>query len=162
MANWIGWLLGIENVTAIDEIDASLAAPWAAEGPFWVFLGAAALIALALAFYLRYQAKGPVGPRFSLGVCRGLLLALLLVTLADPVLRLTVVNQQKPFLYLVFDGTDSMAIEDELPDAERRAIEQAVGFTAARRGGGEGAGGTSRKDYLQALLSKESENLIEK
>jgi hypothetical protein len=162
MANWIGWLLGIENVTAIDEIDASLAAPWAAEGPFWVFLGAAALIALALAFYLRYQAKGPVGPRFSLGVCRGLLLALLLVTLADPVLRLTVVNQQKPFLYLVFDGTDSMAIEDELPDAERRAIEQAVGFTAARRGGGEGAGGASRMDYLQALLSKENENLIEK
>src|SRR5688572_15544738 len=103
MAKWFGWLLGIENVAAIDEIDASFAAPWAADGPFWVFLGAVALVALALAFYLRYQVKGPVGPRFSLGICRGLLLALLLVTLSDPVLRLSVVNEQQPFLYLVFD-----------------------------------------------------------
>ena len=167
MAKWFGWILGIENVTAIDEIDASLAAPWAADGPFWVFLGAAALIALALVFYLRYQVKGPAGPRFSLGVCRGLLLALLFVTLADPVLRLTVVNKQKPFLYLVFDGTDSMAIEDELPDSERRVIEQAVGFAAAarprnERPAEEDAAGPSRMDYLQALLRKGNENLIER
>ena len=44
MTRWIGWLLGIDNATAIDEVDASLAAPWAQDGPFWVFLGAAALV----------------------------------------------------------------------------------------------------------------------
>jgi hypothetical protein len=169
MIRFLGWLLGIDNVTAIDEIDVSLAAPWAAEGAFWVFLGAAALVALSLAFYLRFQVKGPVGPRFSLAVCRGLLLALLLVTLADPVLRLTVINKQKPFLYLVFDGTDSMAIEDELPDAERKAIEAALDYkpaAAAPRerkvstGDEAPAGGPSRMDYVAALLRKQNDNLV--
>jgi hypothetical protein len=173
MIRFLGWLLGIDNVTAIDEIDASLAAPWAAEGPFWVFLGAAVLIALALTFYLRFQPKGPVGPRFSLGVCRGLLLAMLFITLADPVLRLTVVNKQKPFVYLVFDGTDSMAIEDELPDAERKQIEEAVGFQAgaarsktreistAIQPAETPAAGPSRMDYVQALLRKDQANLVD-
>ena len=171
MIRFLGWLLGIDNVTAIDEIDASLAAPWAADGPFWVFLGAAALVALALVFYLRFQPKGPVGPRFSLGVCRGLLLAMLLITLADPVLRLTVVNKQKPFVYLVFDGTDSMAIEDELPDAERKQIEEAVGYQAVVRSLRERnvgsrsepttVAGPSRMDYVQALLRKDQANLVD-
>ena len=48
MTRWIGWLLGIDNATAIDRFDASLAASWAQDGPFWVFLGAAALVALAI------------------------------------------------------------------------------------------------------------------
>jgi hypothetical protein len=171
MTRWIGWLLGIDNVTAIDEIDASLAAPWAAEGAFWVFLGAAALVALSLVFYLRYQAKGPVGPRLSLALCRGLLLALLFITLADPVLRLTVVNKQKPFVYLVFDGTDSMAIEDELPDSQRKAIEAAVDFkpvvpTLRQRNVGSRSerttSGPTRMDYVAALLRKKSDNLLTK
>ena len=172
MTRFLGWLLGIDNVTSIDEIDASLAAPWAAEGPFWVFLAAAALLALSLVFYLRYQAKGPVGPRISLAICRGLLLALLFITLADPVLRLTVVNKQKPFLYFVFDGTDSMAIEDELPEAERKAIESAVDYrgpkpeAAAREVSTSNplppATGPSRMDYMAALLRKPTENLLTK
>jgi hypothetical protein len=172
MTRFLGWLLGIDNVTSIDEIDASLAAPWAAEGAFWVFLAAAALLALSLVFYLRYQAKGPVGPRISLAICRGLLLSLLFITLADPVLRLTVVNKQKPFLYLVFDGTDSMAIEDELPEAERKAIESAVDFRgphpepAAREVSTSNPlpppAGPTRMDYVAALLRKPTDNLLTK
>lgn len=174
---WIGWLLGIDNVTSIDEIDVSLAAPWAEEGPFWVFFGAALLVALAILFYLRFQPKGAAGQRFSLGVCRGMLLALLFVTLADPVLRLTITNKQLPYLYLVFDGSESMAIEDELPDAERAAIEKSVGWrdsslplkttaasTSAAPLSGDGDAPTAarptRMDYVQALLRKEQENLI--
>lgn len=171
MTRFFGWLLGIDNVTSIDEIDASLAAPWAAEGAFWVFLAAAALVALSLVFYLRFQVKGPVGPRLSLAICRGLLLALLLVTLADPVLRLTVVNKQKPFLYLVFDGTDSMAIEDELSDSERKAIESAVDYKLKPRSAPTtrevstnnplpASAAPSRMDYVAALLHKQSDNLI--
>ena len=54
MTNFYGWLLGLENVTAIDELDPSLAAPWAQEGPFWVFLGAVGLIALAVGWGLLF------------------------------------------------------------------------------------------------------------
>ncbi len=170
MTRFFGWLLGIDNVTAIDEIDASLAAPWAAERVFWVFLAAAALVALSLVFYLRFQVKGPAGPRLALAICRGLLLALLLVTLADPVLQLTVVNKQKPFLYLVFDGTDSMAIEDELPEAERKAIETAVDYQGPKQAPETrevstsnpqpAPAGPSRMDYVAALLRKRSDNFL--
>jgi hypothetical protein len=181
MTRWIGWLLGIDNATAIDQIDASLAASWAQDGPFWVFLGAAALVALAIVFYVRYQPKGPVGPRFSLGVCRGLLLALLFITLADPVLRLTVTHTQKPLLYFIFDGTDSMGIQDELPEAQRAALESAVDLKASQAGtvttaaanpprsapadadpAGEVPAGPSRIEYVQALVRKEQDNLLER
>jgi hypothetical protein len=175
MIRTIGWLLGIENATAIDRIDVSLAAPWAQDGLFWVILAVVGLIVLSMVFYLRFQAKGPTGPRLALGLFRGVLLALLLVMLADPVLQLSVVNRQQPFLYVIFDGTDSMAIEDELPDNQRTAIEKAVGWkgktagppketptsTAAAASGDEpSAAPPSRMDYVQSLLRQEDENLL--
>jgi hypothetical protein len=180
MIRTIGWLLGIENATAIDHIDVSLAAPWAQDGFFWVMLGAAVLMGLAVFFYLRLQAKGPAGPRLALGVFRGVLLGLLLIMLADPVLQLTVVNRQKPFLYVIFDGTDSMAIQDELPDAQRAAIEKAVGWSGQPEKGVRpnptstgatadpagsdaeqpAAGPPSRMDYVQSLVRQDQANLL--
>jgi hypothetical protein len=160
MIRAIGWLLGIENATAIDDFEVSLAAPWAEGGAFWVFLIGAALLVGSLVFYLRFQQKGPRGPRIALAVFRGILLALLVFTLTDPVLQLIVENQQPPLLYVIFDGTDSMAIEDELPPAERAAIEEAVAWTPVRGASAPGAapppGDTkpSRMDYLQALIIK--------
>src|SRR5438874_815032 len=108
------WLLGIDNVTSIDSFDLSLAASWAQGGAFWIFLLVAALVAGSIIFYVRLQNKGNSRRRIVLGLIRGVTLALLLVTLADPVLQLGVVKLQRPLVYLVFDGTDSMAIADEL------------------------------------------------
>ncbi|MFM7844302.1 MAG: hypothetical protein ACKPEY_08750, partial [Planctomycetota bacterium] len=94
MARWLGWLIGLENVASIDQVEPSLAAPWAADefGTFWVVLALVAVIVLALTFYLRFENRGTRGLRIALGVTRGLLLGLLVLTLADPVLRLTVTN----------------------------------------------------------------------
>src|SRR5262245_45054620 len=119
MTRTFGRLLGIENAASIDRIEMTLAEPWAEGGAFWVFLLAEALIVAALVFYVRVQMQGPRWARTILGVARGLLLAMLLVTMADPVLELGLVNLQRPLLYVVLDGTDSMAIEDELPGGER-------------------------------------------
>ena len=171
MTNFYGWLLGLENVTAIDELDPSLAAPWAQEGPFWVFLGVIALIALAGLFYFRLQPKGSVGPRIGLATCRGLLLGLLFLTLADPVLRITMTNKQYPYLYVVFDGTDSMAIEDEWTDSDRSKLVQAVGLSDdgnkdgapssdAARDTPNGGAGISRMALLQSLLRKTDDKLL--
>ena len=132
MIRTLGWLLGIENATAIDRLDVSLAAPWAQDGAFWVFLIAAALWSRLAGLLSPVAAEGPARP-------------------ADGARRVSrhpagaaaphagrsgaaahVVNRQRPLLYVIFDGTDSMAIEDELPDAERAAIEKAVGWTPAR------------------------------
>ncbi len=176
MMRLVGWLLGLENVSSIDEIEPSLAAPWAQDAPFWVLLGAAGLVALALLFYLRFQPKGSRLARLGLAMCRGLLLAMLFITLADPVLRLHIVNEQKPFLYVIFDGTDSMAIEDELPESQRLALANAVGLKADAAPAANKSAGTpgeasaapvrgevlSRMSYIKALLNKDQDNLLTK
>ena len=163
MTRILGWLLGIRQATSIDQIDVALAAPWAQDGAFWVFLLAVALLAVSLVFYLRRQSKGPSGLRIALGIFRGLLLAILLITLADPVLQLTVASRQQPHLYVIFDGTDSMAIEDELPDTERKQVEAAVGWQnrgAAPAINPVAAQKPSRMEYVQSLLRQEPGNLL--
>ena len=114
MTNFYGWLLGLESVTAIDELDPGLAAPSAQEGPFWVFLGTLAFIALAVLFYLRFQPKGSLSARFGLAGSRGLLLGVLFhhAGRSGPA-GCDRHEQAEALLYVVFDGTDSMAIEDE-------------------------------------------------
>ena len=153
----LGWLLGLKNVKSIDEIDPSLAAPWVAGGTFWIFFALATLLVAALVFYVKFQHRGSRAARLALGLCRGLLLALLLLTLADPVLRVSLTDVKPPLVYLVFDGTDSMAIEDEYPEDQQAALGSATGWQPK-----EGAANKkpSRVDYLQALLTKERKNLL--
>ncbi len=174
---FLGWLLGFgdERVTSISEVEPSLAAPWAQENSFWVLLGGVALVAAAIVFYLRFQPKGSYLARLGLAASRGLLLAVLFITLADPVLRLRLVNEQKPYVYVVFDGTDSMAIEDELPEAQRKAIVEATGLKEivskpepeAKTDPGKAdpaavsSGQPTRLDYIKALLNK-NENVLTK
>jgi hypothetical protein len=153
----LGWLLGLKNVKSIDEIDPSLAAPWVAGGTFWIFFALTTLLVAALVFYVKFQHRGSRAARLALGLCRGLLLALLLLTLADPVLRVSLTDVKPPLVYLVFDGTDSMAIEDEYPEDQQAALGSATGWQPK-----EGAANKkpSRVDYLQALLTKERNNLL--
>ena len=174
---FLGWLLGFgdERVTSISEVEPSLAAPWAQENSFWVLLGGVALVAAAIVFYLRFQPKGSYLARLGLAASRGLLLAVLFITLADPVLRLRLVNEQKPYVYVVFDGTDSMAIEDELPETQRKAIVEATGLKElaskpepeAKTDPGKAdpaavsTGQPTRLDYIKALLNK-NENVLTK
>ena len=159
---YLGWLFGLENVTSIDAIDPSLAAPWASDefGPFWVYLGAATLFVLAIVFYLRFQPRGTTAARVALGVSRGLLLVLLFLTLADPVLRITVKNIQRPHVYVVFDGTDSMAIQDELPADERAAMEKSVGMVRDPAASADNKTSPSRMDYVRALVGNSTDNLL--
>jgi len=157
MTKVLGWLLGLEDVRSIDKIDPSLAAPWAADGQFWVFSGVVCLLVASMLFYVRYQHRGPLGLRMALGTSRGLLLALLFITLANPALRISLTNVQRPLLYLVFDGTDSMAIEDEFSPKQRDALDHVVGL---QRDAKEPTP-VSRIQYVQTLLNKE-ENLLDR
>ena len=85
MTRFVGWLLGLKNVTSIDEMEADLAAPWAQEGAFWVVVAAVPAGVIGFVFYLRWQPKGSLPARLVLASMRGLLLALFILTLADPV-----------------------------------------------------------------------------
>lgn len=165
MTRWWGWLIGLEDVTSFGEIEPELAAPWAQEGPFWVFLAAVGLFVLAIGFYLRFQPGPKVPARWGLAICRGLLLALLLITLADPVLRAHVTRLHKPQLYVVIDGTDSMAIADQLPEAQRAALVSATGLKTDNKpkpGETDATLQPTRLDYVQAWLKKADDNTLAK
>ncbi len=153
MEEFIGRLIGLDNVTSIDETEVSLGAAWVQGGLFWLVLGCVALFATAIVFYIAFQPRGRLPMRIALGVCRGLILVLLLLTLAKPILHTTVTSEQPPALYFVFDGTDSMAIEDDLKSEERQALHSAVGLppSAETR--------LTRAAYVKAFLNKE-ENLL--
>ena len=71
-----------------------------------------------------------------LALFRAVVLVLLFLMLAEPVLTIHVTNRLRPTLWLVLDGTASMAIPDQLPEAERSRLMHAVA------GDGDGGRGT--------------------
>ncbi|HEY2415837.1 MAG TPA: vWA domain-containing protein [Pirellulaceae bacterium] len=150
----LGWLLGIDELESIDSLGVAPAATWAQDAPFWVFAAIVALAAVALVFYLRQQAGNRV-IRLSLAVIRGALLSLLFLTLAEPVLQLEIANRLRPLIYIIVDGTESMAIDDEYPPGERDAIDRAV--SRERTSTNEIP---SRLQYVQAMLSQSRDNLL--
>jgi hypothetical protein len=149
----VAWLLGLDNATSIKDIsNPSLSASWANNEPFWVILGVTALLTVALLFYLRLQDRGGTATRWMLGISRGLVLVLVFLTLAEPVIRTTYTRTHRPYLYFIFDGTDSMAIEDRLPEEDRKRISLATGTSPTET--------RSRMGYLQSFVGKEEENLL--
>jgi hypothetical protein len=155
MTRALGWLLGIDHLESIDSLGLTLAAPWAQDAPFWVFAAIMALLAIALVFYQRWQSQGSQTMRYFLGGMRGLLLAILVVTLADPILQLTIVHRQQPLVYVVVDGSESMEIEDDLPVSQRAAIELAVGHDGQKSGQK-----STRLQYVHSLLTNGQNGLL--
>ncbi|MDP6718872.1 MAG: hypothetical protein QGF59_09500, partial [Pirellulaceae bacterium] len=159
---FLGWLLGLNDVTSIESIEVYLSAPWAEQRLFWVCFGVVAMFITAIVFYRRFQIRGSGFARTMLGFGRGLLLAMLFLTLAGPALRITAARVRQPVVYLLFDGTDSMTIQDRWTDAEREALAQVTGRTAARDDVSTDQPPASRLDYLRALLRSEDRNVIDR
>ena len=84
---------------------------------------------------------------------RAAVLCQVLLLLAEPVLTLTIQSQKRPSLWLLFDGTDSMNIADDLPSEVRSATNKAVGVDVDSKP-------LSRIEYLQAMLRKKDQNLL--
>ena len=118
----IGRLLGLEDAQAIEGARLSLAAPWAQSAPAWLLFGCLGLAAVTLAFYLRWQSTRRARSRLVLAAFRAALLSLLLLVLAEPVLTVRVTSRVRPALWLLVDGTDSMAVADEMPEAVKDLI----------------------------------------
>lgn len=112
MIQYIGWLLGFENVRSIDAIRVTLAAPWAGNHS-WAVLGVCVLaIGGAVTFYRHFEmCKSPL-LRKLLTAIRAALLCLLLVTLAAPLVHSSATVLRLPLVYLVVDDSESMSIAD--------------------------------------------------
>jgi hypothetical protein len=180
MTHFLGWLTGVENLQSIDSMRVSLAAPWAQNGPAWVLFGCAALAVLALVFYTRWQSSPRKKTLTLLAVSRALVLAALFLILADPVLKMDFTSRPRPLLYVLFDGTESMDIQDEMSESERARHASVVGLSVAggtaapsateKSAGDSPNNGTpailsptarlSRMEYVKAFLNKSTDNVL--
>lgn len=118
MNEFFARLLGYGPDESIRDLQITWAAPWAQNAPAMVFVACLLAAALGAAFYFKAQAVKQPRLKFILGVFRGLLLALFVLILAEPVLELRVATHPKPWLWLLADGSGSMAIEDEQPSPD--------------------------------------------
>ena len=153
---FLGRMLGFDQVSEVESHNLDFTAPWA-DG-VWLLFGCLALVVLSVVFYFRWQSsKHPVA-RICLTVTRALLLCSVLLVLAEPVLKLELVRKPKPSLWLGFDGSDSMGIEDKLSPEDKKAFEDAAPGVSAAVDKGE----PSRTEWLQRLLQNPADNLLQK
>lgn len=164
LTSLLGRLLGLEQTESIQQIEPSLAAPWAQNAPAWLLFACMGAILVAVVFYTRYQYGRQRRVRIGLAISRALLLCLLVFILAEPVLTLRITSRLRPALWLLVDGTDSMAVADDMPDDQRARLAEAAGLTSQSRATaslGDTGSGASRIDYVKALFQKEDKNLLE-
>lgn len=170
LANLIGRLLNLDNVKSIDQIKPSFAANWAHNAPAWVLFACLAMCAISALFYLRYQTRAHRQARIPLAVLRAAILCLLVIILAEPVLTIKVTDNPRPLLWVLFDGTDSMGIQDELSDAQREQLSKAVGLdkqpdAEARPVSGGTSSATpklTRAEYVRAWVARQDDNVLRK
>jgi hypothetical protein len=162
------WWTGDSELGAIESIDLSLAAPWAGDHAGLIAGLCAAIAMLAAWSYARQRAgRG----RTALAIARGGLLVLLVLILAEPTAVITSTRARPPVVWLLFDTSESMSLRDEWPAAQRRGLEQAVGWNRAGRADGAGPPGPSslestgarptRLDYLRRWLERADGNAID-
>jgi hypothetical protein len=119
--SWLARLLGYRADESIRDLEVSAAAPWAQAVPAALWIGLLGLAALGVWFYLKQQTLKKPWLQYTLAVMRAALLCLILVYLAEPTLNLRVTTHPKPALWLLVDGSASMAIEDAPVEAATAA-----------------------------------------
>ena len=157
---WLGRTIGLDPIESVSGHSFSLAAPWAQRAPVLLLLGIMGLVAVAGFFYFRQATRHRVS-RIVLFVIRAAVLCQVLLLLAEPTLTLTIQSRKRPALWLLFDGTDSMNIADDLPPDIRAATDKAAGIEQGATQGGTPLAAPSRMDYLRALVGKKDQNLLE-
>ena len=156
MRNSLAWLLGLEDFSSIDHAAITLSADWAqgSGSVFWAILGLALACAGGITFYLKWQPAGARTVRVLLGICRGLLFSLLVLTLAEPVLTVTTAQLRSPLVYVLFDGTASMDIADcTAPSTTPSAATAATRLDTVR-----GTLVEDRNNFLWQLQKKDQQN----
>ncbi|HUQ72471.1 MAG TPA: hypothetical protein VM165_23285, partial [Planctomycetaceae bacterium] len=145
--NWpafFGRVLGYEDVEQIAAVKASFGASWAQQTPAMLVLAVIAAVVLAVWFYLRWQPAGRRGV-LMLAALRAVVLAVLIVILADPVLQVTLVRFPQPVLWVAVDGSESLSIADDLSPDQRAPLAAAVGGSTTER--------PTRADDVREFLS---------
>ncbi len=152
MTDFFARLLGYPAAVSVRDLRVTTAAPWAEASPLAVLTACLAVAVLAVWFYAKYQPLKSRGMQYALAIARAIVLILIILFLAEPTLELRVTTHPKPWLWLLVDGSASMAIEDAPATVD--------GETPA---GGAAASDAARKPRLElikdALRKSEGETL---
>jgi hypothetical protein len=122
MMQFVGWLLGFENVKSVEAVDLSLAAPWADGRAGQMVAACLAVVFVVVSFYRRLEDGRSRATQWTLIALRASLLVLLLLTLAAPLLSSSATVVHQPLVCVLVDDTASMATADlAARDGKRRA-----------------------------------------
>jgi len=157
----LGRLLNLEEAQRIEQAQPSLAAGWVHDAPAWLLFGCLAMVAVVAIFYFRYQTARRAGARLILVCLRAAALCLLLLLLAEPILSVKLTSKVRPAFWMLFDGTDSMGISDELSETDREQLVKAAGMEDKKKPGASPVR-LSRADYIKAFVQRKEDNLLEK
>ncbi len=147
-----GWLVGLDDVTSVENLDVRFGADWSREHPALVVFAILAVVACSVGFYVWRQPARRKAVRATLMVLRSAVLALLVLVLAEPVVTLKVTHSPKPLLVVLLDGTDSMAIRDRLSAEERGKLSESLGTPVEP---GPGQEPPARSELVQQWLRDE-------
>ncbi|MBS0210882.1 MAG: hypothetical protein JSS27_18215 [Planctomycetes bacterium] len=154
--SWLNTLLGRApgaGHASLVDFRLSLSAEWAQQFPWLAWGCVALLILVTVLFYRRYQAVRSRSVRFLLTTLRAAALALVLLLLAEPSLVMRVDRQPRPWLWLLFDGTQSMAIADDLATTQRQQLNNVLDLPASSTV-------PDRQEYVKSLLRRERDPWI--
>jgi len=157
MMDWLGNLLGIEGLESVDKWHVQFSAPWAHNYPALVLFCCAAVVVLSVIFYFRYQGLPQKKASISMAIFRAIVLAVLVLVLAEPEVGLTVRHTPRPLLLVLFDGTDSMNMRDKLPVESQDAIQKVLGDQAPKF---TDAKSPTRMDLVQAAIRSDKVNWL--
>ncbi|MBI5724676.1 MAG: hypothetical protein HZA50_12005 [Planctomycetes bacterium] len=148
MTEWLGRLIGVDDLRHIRGLELKFTAVWAAKYPALLLFGCLAVAAIAIIFYFRYQPQASMKWRVFVAAARLALLVLLVLILAEPIVVLKTVERSNSIVAIVFDGTDSMNIRDKLSPESLKKLEGAAGQAAA-----QSSQPPSRLELLKGVLA---------
>ncbi|HEX4129432.1 MAG TPA: hypothetical protein VHZ24_05270 [Pirellulales bacterium] len=158
VSDTIGQMLGRPRAEAIEQITPSLAAGWAQGHGGLVLLACAAIALVVGVLYYRRAAIGHRGVRGLLAAMRAAVCCLLLLLLAEPTLVVRIVRQPRPLVWLLFDGTESMSLRDQLATSDRQALDAALDMAVALPTTSDAS--PARIDYVRQLIHGAPSNVL--
>lgn len=171
LSRMLGRLFSIDNLESIDAVSVSFSSGWARTSPFLVLFGCGALVLLATWFYRRVHAETPQRVRRLLTGLRAAALVLILLALADPILSLRATSRPKPWLWVLFDGTESMALADAYSSEDLEKLKALLGELPPRAEGenvsesatqaaASGENRYARQSLVKGLVAGKDRNLF--
>jgi len=108
MMNWFKQLVGLDPNDKVGAVEFGWGSAWADQYTALVLFACVAVAGLSLVYYFKMQATDRPRLRMMACIARIACLVALVIVLAQPILHVELIEELRPQLLLLFDGSDSM------------------------------------------------------